>query len=77
MAGKQKFDGTCVSCHGPDAKGIAGLGKDLTTSTFVKGLSDAEFVVFVAKGCPTSDPANTSGVDMPPKGATRRSPTRI
>jgi disulfide bond formation protein DsbB len=67
-AGKPKYDGTCVSCHGPDATGIAGLGKDLTTSTFAKGLSDSEFVAFVAKGRPTSDPANTSGVDMPPKG---------
>ncbi len=68
VAGKQKYDGTCVACHGPDAKGVTGLGKDLTTSTFVKGLSDAEFVVFVTKGRPTGDPANTSGVDMPPKG---------
>jgi disulfide bond formation protein DsbB len=68
VAGKPKFDGTCVSCHGPDAKGIAGLGKDLTTSTFAMGLSDAEFVAFLAKGRPSGDPSNTTGVDMPPKG---------
>lgn len=67
-AGKDKFAGTCSACHGPDAKGIAGLGKDLTTSEFAKGMSDAEFVEFIKKGRPTSDPANTTGVDMPPRG---------
>ena len=68
VAGKAKFDGTCISCHGPDAKGIQGLGKDLTISEFVKSQSDAELVSFIQKGRPASDPANTVGVDMPPKG---------
>lgn len=66
--GAEKFVGTCSSCHGPDAKGLPNLGKDLTTSTFVKGLTDAEFVAFIMKGRPSSDPANTAGVDMPPRG---------
>lgn len=66
--GATKFAGTCAGCHGPDAKGLAGLGKDLTTSTFAKGLSDADLVAFVTKGRDTSDPANTTGVAMPPKG---------
>lgn len=67
-AGKQKFEGTCSSCHGPDAKGISGLGKDLTTSQFAKGLPDAELILFVTKGRPASDSANTTGVDMPVRG---------
>lgn len=67
-AGKTKFEATCSACHGPDAKGIAGLGKDLTTSEFAKGLSDIDLVAFVTKGRDTSDPANTTGVAMPPKG---------
>ena len=66
--GKTKFDGTCSACHGPDAKGLTGLGKDLTGSTFAKGLSDADLISFVKKGRPASDPANTTKVDMPPKG---------
>jgi disulfide bond formation protein DsbB len=44
------------------------LGKDLTTSTFVKGLTDEQFLAFVKTGRPASDPANTTGVDMPPRG---------
>lgn len=66
--GKTKFDGTCSACHGPDAKGLTGLGKDLTGSTFAKGLSDADLIAFLKKGRPASDPANTTKVDMPPKG---------
>ena len=67
-AGKAKFESTCVSCHGPDAKGLPNLGKDLTTSEFFKTTSDVDLVTFVLHGRPTSDPANTTGVDMPPKG---------
>lgn len=66
--GATVFAGTCSSCHGPDAKGIAGLGKDLTTSTFVAGLTDADLATFIKTGRPTTDPLNTTGVDMPPKG---------
>lgn len=67
-AGKTMFGQTCAACHGPDAKGLPGLGKDLTTSQFAKGLSDTALVDFVKKGRDTSDPANTTGVAMPPKG---------
>jgi disulfide bond formation protein DsbB len=67
-AGSQVFAGTCSACHGPDAKGVPGLGKDLTTSTFVAENSDAELLAFVKTGRPASDPLNTTGVDMPPKG---------
>lgn len=67
-AGKTKFASTCVSCHGPEGKGIPGLGKDMTTSTFIKSQSDDQLVTFVTTGRPASDKANTTGVDMPPKG---------
>ncbi|WP_376791515.1 c-type cytochrome [Thermoflexus sp.] len=66
--GKELFAGTCASCHGPDAKGLPGLGKDLTTSVFVKQQTDAQLLEFIKKGRPATDPANTTGVDMPPKG---------
>ncbi|MEK7783972.1 MAG: cytochrome c [Chloroflexota bacterium] len=67
-AGKTQFASLCATCHGPDGKGIPGLGKDLTTSEFAKALPDAEFILFITQGRPASDPANTTGVDMPPRG---------
>ncbi len=66
--GKDKFVGSCSACHGNQAKGLPGLGKDLTTSAFAKSLSDPELITFVIKGRPASDPTNTTKVDMPPKG---------
>src|SRR3990172_9469254 len=66
--GKTKYDTTCTACHGADLKGITGLGKDLTTSTFVKGQPDTALIDFLKKGRPATDPANTTKVDMPPKG---------
>jgi mono/diheme cytochrome c family protein len=68
VKGKAVFEGTCISCHGPDAKGLPGLGKDLTTSEFVAGQTDDQLLAFVKKGRPATDPANTNKVDMPPRG---------
>jgi disulfide bond formation protein DsbB len=66
--GQTLFLGTCSACHGPDATGVVGLGKNLTTSTFVAERTDAEMVEFIKTGRPASDPLNTTGVDMPPRG---------
>jgi disulfide bond formation protein DsbB len=66
--GQTLFTGTCSACHGPEGTGVAGLGKDLTTSTFVAEQSDAELLAFIKTGRPASDPLNTTGVDMPPRG---------
>ncbi|GIL15072.1 MAG: hypothetical protein BroJett039_02450 [Chloroflexota bacterium] len=66
--GKTVYAGTCAACHGPDAQGVPNLGKDLVTSEFAKGLSDDDLVKFITKGRPASDPANTTGIDMPPRG---------
>ena len=60
--------GTCIACHGPEATGVTGLGKDLTTSDFVKSKTNAELVEFIKTGRPSSDQLNTTKVDMPPKG---------
>ncbi len=65
--GKEQFT-ACAACHGPEGEGIQGLGKDMTTSEFIAGLSDGELLEFVKTGRPSSDPLNTTGVDMPPKG---------
>jgi mono/diheme cytochrome c family protein len=67
-AGKTTFATTCAACHGPAGEGVQGLGKDMTTSEFIAGLSDAELLAFIKQGRPIGDPLNTTGVDMPPKG---------
>lgn len=66
--GAQLFVTYCSACHGPDAKGIKGLGRDLTHNEWVQALSDSEFLAYVNTGRAVDDPRNLSGVPMPPKG---------
>ncbi len=67
--GKEIFANTCASCHGADAKGISGLGKNLADpSDWMKQQSDEQLLAFLKTGRPSTDPENTTGVDMPPKG---------
>ncbi|HJS29085.1 MAG TPA: cytochrome c [Anaerolineales bacterium] len=66
--GQTLFNQTCFTCHGPDGKGIPNLGKDLTASEFVAQSSDADLLEYVKVGRPANDPANTTGIAMPPKG---------
>lgn len=66
--GKAEYDKICIACHGPDGVGIENLGKDMTSSEFIADKTDVELVEFIKTGRPASDPLNTTGVDMPPKG---------
>ncbi len=66
--GAELFVGTCSSCHGPEALGIEGLGKDLTTSEWLAQQSDADLLEFLKAGRPATHELNTTGVDMPPRG---------
>ncbi|MFQ5943914.1 MAG: c-type cytochrome [Anaerolineales bacterium] len=66
--GDTLFQQTCFACHGSDGKGLPNLGKDLTTSEFVKSSTDAELLAYVLEGRTADDPLNTTGVAMPPKG---------
>ena len=59
---------SCQACHGPDARGVTGLGKTLVGSPFVDSKTDAELVAFIKVGRGTDDPENTTGVGMPAKG---------
>ncbi len=68
VRGKDLYMKNCLACHGPDAKGIKGLGKDLTTSEFVATRTDEQLLEYVKKGRTPDDPLNTTGVAMPPKG---------
>lgn len=66
--GDTLFHQTCFTCHGADGMGLPGLGKDLVTSQFVADRTDQELLDYVKAGRPADDPANTTGVAMPPKG---------
>src|SRR5215213_9359063 len=46
--GKRLFTATCSACHGPNAEGVRGLGKDMTHSEFIAGLSDQELLALSA-----------------------------
>ncbi len=48
--------------------GVTGLGKALIGSEFVNDKSDRDLVEFLKVGRGPSDPLNTTGVEMPPKG---------
>ena len=67
-AGQEAFATTCVACHGPAGEGVPGLGKDMTSSEFIAEKSDDELVAFIKVGRDPSDPLNSTGVAMPPKG---------
>lgn len=67
-AGAAVYSGTCAACHGPTAAGIDSLGKPLAPSEFVASTSEDDLAAFIKVGRPVSDPANTQGIDMPPRG---------
>lgn len=62
------YQSICTTCHGMDAQGIPGLGKNLVTSEFIASLTDDELVQFLIVGRDSSDPLNTTGIPMPPRG---------
>jgi mono/diheme cytochrome c family protein len=66
--GESVFNGTCIACHGVGGIGVEGLGKPLTTSTFVAGLSDDDLLAFLVVGRADTDPLNTTGMVMPARG---------
>ncbi len=68
VMGRDLFVSACSACHGPNGEGMEGLGKPFTTSQFVKDASDKELLTMIKMGRPVWDAANTTGVDMPPKG---------
>ncbi len=66
--GHELFVASCSACHGSSGEGIPGLGKALDASPFVDSKSDDELITFIKMGRPIWDGANTTGLDMPPKG---------
>lgn len=62
-----KGAGLCSACHGPDAKGVPGLGPDLNDTKWLhsKGTYD-ELVKGIMAGVTAEK--STTGMIMPPKG---------
>lgn len=68
VKGEEMFNTTCIACHGQGGIGVQGLGKDMTKSTFIAGLDDKGLLDFIKQGRDPGNPANTTGIAMPPKG---------
>jgi mono/diheme cytochrome c family protein len=67
-AGEKVYQQTCATCHGRDAKGLPNLGRSLQANEFVADHRDGELVAFLMEGRRATDPLNTTGIDMPPRG---------
>lgn len=68
-AGKKVFagPGLCTACHGPQAKGVKGLGPNLTDAEWLHSDGTYEALVTqITAGVPSSK--SSTGVAMPPKG---------
>lgn len=66
--GSRLFATTCIACHGPAGAGIKGNGKVLRSNEFIKSQDDDHLLAFIKRGRDPSDPKNTTGIGMPPKG---------
>jgi cytochrome c oxidase subunit 3 len=66
--GRPLFRGTCASCHGPGGQGMPGLGKDMRNSAFIAEREDMALVDFLKVGRMPTDPSNSTGKLMPPRG---------
>jgi len=66
--GNTLFHSLCVACHGKAGTGLQGNGKRLADNDFIRSLSDDALLDFVKQGRAPTDPKNTTGIQMPPKG---------
>lgn len=67
-SGNKMFHSMCVVCHGAGGVGIKGNGKALASNEFVRSLDDDALLAFIKQGRAPTDPKNTTGIQMPPKG---------
>jgi disulfide bond formation protein DsbB len=55
----------CIACHGPDAKGVEGLGVSLVASDLVASSDERDIVAFLQVGRLPQAADNVTGVPMP------------
>ena len=68
FVGRDLYVSSCSACHGPNGEGMEGIGLPFMNSQFIKDSTDKEVMTLIKMGRPIWDAANTTGVDMPPKG---------
>ena len=67
--------GICFTCHGADAKGVQGLGPDLTDTTWLHGDGSLDFIKnTVRQGVLTPKEA---AAPMPPMGGATLTPAQV
>jgi len=67
-SGTRLYNATCIACHGAGGEGIKGNGKTLRSNDFIASVSDDDLLAFLKAGRSPTDPKNTTGIQMPPKG---------
>ncbi len=78
--GKKIFEGKaggaiCFTCHAMNAKGVTGLGPNLTDATWLHGDGSLAFIEQIIKsGVPK---AKQSGAVMPPRGGASLNPEQV
>jgi disulfide bond formation protein DsbB len=66
--GQTLYRQACAACHGMNAEGVPNLGNTLAGSEFISTRTDQELLAFIRAGRMLEDPANQSGLVMPPSG---------
>lgn len=77
LLGESTYINGCALCHGPNADGVARLGKPLRNSAYVQEHSDQELFQLIATGRPPADPENTTGAMMPARANQNLSNERL
>lgn len=68
VRGEQLYLQACAACHGIDKQGVPHLGNALHGSAFLADHTDEEVLAMIRQGRELNDPANTTGLVMPPSG---------
>jgi mono/diheme cytochrome c family protein len=68
--------GICGACHGPDGKGVQGLGANLTDTKWLHSDGSYDAIVRQILQGVTADKSST-GVAMPPKGGSQLTEAQV
>jgi mono/diheme cytochrome c family protein len=68
--------GICSACHGADAKGVAGMGANLTDAKWLHSDGSYDAIVRQILQGVTAD-KSTTGVAMPPKGGSQLTEAQV
>lgn len=71
QSGADLFARSCAGCHGAQGEGVPGLTEPLRGSERLRALSDEQLIILIKDGIAADDPANSSGLAMPPYGGNR------